>query len=100
MEHHDTTHILGWLALASLVPVLALAVSWTTGTVSTRVQESREQTAQRQRDAARRALRDMVQSAFDGALEDVDMRRLQDVLLQMGTAEPSTCEEISAIGHL
>ena len=55
-----------------------------TGTVSTRVQESREQTAQRHRDAARRALRDRVQSAFDGALEDVDMRRLQDVLLQMG----------------
>ncbi len=62
--------------------------------------ESREQTAQRQRDAARRALRDRVQSALDGALEDVDMRRLQDVLLQMSTAKPSTCEEISAIGHL
>ena len=52
---------------------------WYTSTVmpargnrpSTRVQESREQTAQRQRDEARRARRDRVQSAFDELLEDV-----------------------------
>lgn len=32
--------------------------------------------------------------------QDVDVRRLQDVLLQMGTAEPSTAEQINAVGHL